>query len=261
MQNSELKPVFDNSPKKSFSRNEFGLLEVNYVFNDDSTVNWKSMIPPQYLYVNPDMKRRDKLEKKYGKTYSEINPVEDKVEDIDLIQLLGAAKYLLRLRGYKSLRYVIKESTEHYASVSCSIVFNGNYETQMQDVEFSENACAHPGNTNGFGQKYLLEMATNRAFARCVRNFLNINIVSKEELGADTSSDGLATDNPNAAISPHAVLATKLKERGFDLTSLKKSIKKYPDLGLDSDTITKLEDIPVSKVWNLISKIQEKEKK
>ena len=186
VENSEFKPV---------KRNQFGLIEgINYKFNNEGLVDWKAMIPSQFLYVNNDPKRKAKIEKKYGKPIEEIDPINDKVEESDLVQLLGATKYLLRLRGYREVNYSIKESSDTFASVTCSIKFTPNFESEGNSQIYSENACAHPNNTNFLTKQYLLEMATNRALCRCVRNYLGINIVSKEELGAAIEEENIQTN-------------------------------------------------------------------
>ena len=41
-------------------------------------------------------------------------------------------------------------------------------------------------NTSSFAQKFLETIAANRAFVRCVRNFLNVHIVGADEI--DTSN-------------------------------------------------------------------------
>ena len=87
-------------PPKFYERNEYGLLEgMEYKFKEDGSVDWKGMVDPKFLYLNPDTRRRSKLETKYNKKFEEIKPIEDKVDDIDLVISLGGLKALLRLRG------------------------------------------------------------------------------------------------------------------------------------------------------------------
>lgn len=168
---------------KLIKRNENGLIEgIEYKFTNDGLIDWRAMIPAQYLYINNDPKNRERIEKTYGKPYNEIDIIKDKVKDSDLVILLGGLRYIAKLRGTKSVSYNIKEANPEYAAVNCKIVFRGSYETENEDFSYEENACATLSNTNNFAQKYLVEICTNRAFARCVRNASNIFIVSKEEL-------------------------------------------------------------------------------
>ena len=63
-----------------------------------------------------------------------------------------------------------------------------NYETGGQPVSFSAIGDASLSNTFDFAQNYLAAIAENRAFVRCVRNFLKINIVAKDEIGPSNSA-------------------------------------------------------------------------
>lgn len=243
----------NNTPKAVSSRNEFGLLDnIDYIFNEDSTINWKKMIPVEFLYVNPDLAKRDKIEKKYGKPYAEIKPIEDNVEDTDLIQLLGAAKYLLRIYGYNSIHYTVVESNENYAAVNCKIDFIGNYLTQGRPVSFEDCACAHGANTANFATKYLIEMATNRAFVRCLRNFMGISIISREELGATISEP----EQPKSVMAPARQL--KLLE---DIMGAKGVLWKHLEDKMKTENTYKEEyksvnDLPKDLVFQFIERLK-----
>jgi len=243
---------------KRIEYDENGLQKgIQYYFNEDGGVDWKRMIPLQFLYINNDFKNRAKIEKKYGKPYEEIDIIKDKVEDIDLIQNLGAAKYLLKLRGFTDIQYNIKEATENYAAVNCRIVFRGNYESLNEPVPFEDNACATPNNTNGFGQKYLLEMSTNRAFVRCVRNACSISIVNKEELFSGSSME--ESNNNSSSIDPQVEnlikkLEKDLNDRGITFEQLKnKLIKENTDGAADFKS---LRDIGKDVLFNMAERIK-----
>lgn len=235
---------------KNLDRNNNGLIEgIEYVFNEKGMISWKDMVSPEFLYVNPDIKRRKKIEEKYNKQYSEIHPIDDKVEDQDLIIMLGGLKELLKIRGYKNVKYNVVHASLDYAAVSCVIDFIGNYETEGKDISFSENACAHQGNTTNFAQNYLLEIATNRALARCIRNFLNINIVSKEELGAMIAPQ--EEDSKIIAPNPHVVLNKLVTDRSLSVSDLKKLIDK------PNESWNSIEDIPKSQAFAIIVKLKQ----
>lgn len=229
---------------KKIDRDENGLIiGIDYIFDENGLVSWKDMVSPMFLYVNPDPKKRKKIEEKYKKAYSEIIPSVDKVDDQDLIIMLGGLKQLLRLRGFEKVCYNIKESNENYAAVSCSIVFSPTFESEFKSQEYTENACAHPANTMSFAQNYLLEIATNRALARCIRNYLNINIVSKEELSAASSTE---EESKIIAPNPHPILEKMLIERKIDINELKKLVKQ-PDA-----TWTNINDISRVQAFSII---------
>ena len=214
-------PIIENKsiPPKITKRNEFGLIEgINYVFQEDGGVNWKAMVDPKFLYLNPDMKRRNKIETKYGKKFEEIKPLEDKVDDTDLVISLGGIRQLAKLRGVSSVHHTIKESNEHYASVNCVVYFIPSYESEGREIRYSDNACAHFDNTNGFGKSYLLEICSNRSFCRCIRAYLNLSIVSAEELGGQTngsseSQEDMATTLLKDTMAQHGVTWEKIQSK------------------------------------------------
>ena len=210
---------------KKLEIDENGLIKnLKYHFTEEGLVDWKSMIPVKYLYINNDIKNRARIEKKYNKNYNQIDIINDKVEDSDLVQLLAGVKFLLKIRRYLDIKYTIKEANENYAAVNCRIVYAPNFESQNQPIAFEDNACAHGNNTNGFGQQYLLEMATNRALCRCVRSFLSINIVSKEEL-QNESNDNFKS---NGAVENNfaKVLSELMVKKKIDWPKIADKLKK-----------------------------------
>lgn len=240
---------------KEITRNKNGLIEgFEYKFTEEGLIDWRGMIPSKYLYINPSNKTR--IEKKYGKPYDELDPINDKIEDIDLVQLLAATKYLLRLRGYESVESLIKESNENYASVNCKIKFVPNFETEGRVIIYSENACANLQNTNGFGQKYLVEMATNRALARCTRNFLNINIVSKEELSGGNEYESNQNSNDSQVTALIEKVDREMKKRNISFEQLKNVILIGKDKLQGAENFKSLEDCPRDKLFNLYDRLK-----
>ena len=116
-------------------------------------------------------------------------------------------------------------------------------------------------NTNGFGQNYLVEMAENRSFCRCVRNFLKINIVSWDELAgaqAGQPSAPATTNSPNSvagnSAKPSFLLARKMKEKGLTFEQVLGKIQKE-SLVDNPDSITELDDIPKNVTFKLIERM------
>jgi hypothetical protein len=235
---------------KKTEYDENGLVkDIQYFFTESGGVDWKKMIPPQFLYVNNDPKNREKLEKKYNKPYEKIDPINDKVEDVDLIQTLGAAKYLLRLRGFTDIRYIIKESNENYAAVNCRIIFRGNYESLNELIPFEDNACATLNNTNGFGQRYLLEMATNRALVRCIRNACNIGIVNKEEIFSGYTEES----TPVASNKQVKLLAELMDKKKIRWEHIVDKLKKENTW---KETYASINDLEKDMIFQLIERIK-----
>ena len=197
-----------SSPDK-YKRNEHGLLEsVDYIFNEDGSVNWRAMIKPEHLYPNKDWFEYRKI------------PVPDSVEglhDNQLLIKLSGIKELARLRGFHNVTYDISESSDDRVVVQCMINWIQNYENNNSaTVTFASIANATTNNTNGFAAKFLECIAENRAFVRCVRNFLNVHIVGGDEIDSSKNKDKpIESSNTSKShdITPQGILAKNLKEK------------------------------------------------
>lgn len=231
-------------PPKTFSRNEFGLLEnppIPYVYNEDGSVNWRKMIRSEFLVPNRQRTQETDI---------------SKLEDKDLLILLGGIKELAQIRGFTSVNYSIPSAGPTYVLAACTIYWSSNYETNGKEIIFEALADASPDNTQSFARNYLAAIAENRAFVRCVRNFLKINIVGQDEIGAKANFEELAPESP---LSPTAVLSNLMKEKNISLDDLKKKLskEKYEKV----DEITALSDIPKPKIFELIDRIKKSSSK
>lgn len=241
---------YNNIPPILVKRNEFGLLEnVNYVFNEDSSINWRAMVPTELLYINQQY--RKELETKYNKKLEELDIVNDKIEDKYLILKLAATRYLLNLRGYTEVNYEIRTATDTYAAVKCYISFVSCYENCNLYIAYSDCACATFDNTNGFGQKYLVEMASNRALARAVRSFLNISIVSQAELSGNKESN--YSESAESTPNIYVLFQNALDRKGKGLPDIKKRMQEE---GENVDHINKITDIPENKVFEFLERVK-----
>lgn len=235
--------TINNVPPYPWKRNEYGLLEhVNYIFNEDGSVNWRKMIKPEFLVPKKGIEETDV----------------SKLEDKQLLILLGGIKDLARKRGYS---YVCHDSlyvVPGYVALKTSIQWVGNYETDNAEVTFSSCADAHKGNTTGFTQEHLAAMAENRAFCRCVRNFLNINIVSREEISDETPA--IETNN---GVQPRNILAGLLKNNNISFENLKNRLIKEEIE--NSENWESIKDIPTDQIFQIMDVVQrrldEKKKK
>lgn len=246
----------------SFKRNEHGLLPgVTYVYNPDGGINYKAMVDPKYLVIQRG-KEKDVFDK-HGES-PDLRLVDDKA----LMILLGGIKDLARIRGINSCTQKVDISTPEIATVTCTIEFVGNYETDGQSVTFSDVGSAGLNNTMGFGQLYLAAIAANRAFVRTVRNFLGINIVAQDELKAGDTPDETPSssgDRPDG----YRILQAKVEDKNAKLKpgvakltfeDIKKgACTKYrTDITLsDPEKWTDWKDIPPLDAWALLGKLKE----
>ena len=229
------------TPPKLVTRNNYGLIEdqtLNYVFNDDGTINWRKMVKVEHLVPN-----RQKTQE------TDVSKLQDK----DLLILLGGIKELAQIRGYTSVEYKVVAASENYFATSCRITWLPNYETGGKEVIFESLADATLNNTKSFARFFLAAIAENRAFVRCVRNFLKINIVSQEELGDAKLLDDSSSINENPT-SPQLLLEKVMKEKGINFDTLKKRLIKDKFDGAENfNTIT---DISKVKIFELIDRIK-----
>ncbi len=225
---------------KTPKRDAKGLLDsVDYVFNEDGAIDWRAMIKDQYLVPN-----REKT------SVTDIS----KLKDNELIILLGGIKELSQIRGLTSVTYDVKCPSSDYVVATCSIDWIPNYETEGQAITFSAIGDASPNNTKSFARNFLGPIAENRAFVRCVRNFLKINIVGQEELGEGKFFQPQEQDQEQAVISPHSLLESAMKEKKVSLANLKKRLEDENYEG--ANDISSISDISKVKVFELIERIK-----
>lgn len=173
------------TPKK-IERDELGLVRgLNYIFDESGKVIWRKLIKNEFLVPN-----KDKTEA------TDVSQIEDK----DLLILLGGIKELADIRGYKSVSYKVISASQDYCCVVCKILWQPNYETEFQEIEFESIADASFNNTESFAKLYLASIAENRAFVRCVRNFLRINIVGKDEVGVTKNNKKILNEDKQVSL-------------------------------------------------------------
>lgn len=229
------KDSFSNSVK----RDPNGLLEgVDYLLNEEGLIDWRAMIKTQHLV--PDRNKTQETDV-------------TKLPDNQLIILLGGIKELAQIRGYTSVKYDVKCPSSDYVVAVCSINWIPNYESEGQRITFSAIGDASPNNTKSFARNFLGPIAENRAFVRCVRNFLKINIVSQEELG-DSHSKNNKDSEECSVLSPHGMLEAAMKSKSISFSNILKRLKDEKFENLES--ITSIEDIPKIKVFELIERIK-----
>lgn len=241
-----------NDQLSKFNRDNYGLLEcVDYIFNQDNTINWRSMINKEHLVPN-----RDAFKNKKDINLKEIDI--STLADNQLLILLAGIKELAQTRGYKNVRYDVIQAQPDYVAVKCTIDWLPNYETNMQEVSFSALADAHLDNTKDFAKNFLMAIAENRAFIRAVRSFLKINIVGNDEMGKTTHVDTELENSVNAT-QPIALLEKTMEEYKISFEQIKeRAIQKKMD---GAENWTSINDISPLSMFTIISGIKNKNKK
>ena len=232
-------------------RDKDGLItepKVEYSFDENGFIDWRKMLNDEWLYPNPT---------KYPAS-ADVS----KLKDSDLCVLLQGYKELAQVRGYTDVTYDVTSPSPDYVIATCTITWKPNYETENEAVIFSAIGDASPANINGFGALYLGPMAENRAFVRCVRNFLKIGIVGRDELAgnvggapkvATPAQASLVTESVSSA-DPHAVLSTLMSEKGVTIEALVKRLK--DEEYSKADRITTVKQIPKVKTFELIERLK-----
>ena len=243
-----------------YKRNEHGLLEnVDYEFNEDGSVNWRAMIKEEFLYPNKDW---------FTSRKKDVPNSVECLSDKQLLIMLGGIKELAKMRGYSTVAFDVTQPSDGYVCARCTINWDKNYETQ-DEVAYQDYANATLANTDNFCAKFLETIACNRAFVRCVRNYLNIHIVGADEIdkskGAnnsntveyDSSSDAVMLPlTPSGALQK--ALGDKLGDSSFDSfkTFLRQLWKDDAYRNEDAKDWSSYEDLPAKECRKIISIIK-----
>lgn len=231
-------------------RDEDGLIAgsgVSYAFDENGFIDWRKMLDDKWLYPNPTKNLK-------------VTDV-SKLDDNDLCVLLQGYKEIAQVRGFTNVKYDVSAPSSDYVVATCSIDWIANYETEGSPVTFSAIGDASPNNTNGFGALYLGPMAENRAFVRCVRSFLKIGIVGRDELAANaaasrpvTARASVSTEDKGSSADPIAMLSSLMEEKGVTFASVKKRLveEEYEN----ADKIQGINQIPKIKAFELIERLK-----
>ena len=226
-----------------------GLLSnVEYTFNEDGSINWRAMVKAEHLYPNKDWFELRKLE---------MPPTVEGLADNQLLIKLGGLKDLAKMRGFNSVSYEVVKSERDYVVVKCKINWIGNFETSGICVEFEDMANASLENTNDFCAKFLETIATNRAFVRCVRNFLNIHIVGDDEIDKSKSKSKVYENSEQVQIdgdiSPQNLLRNHAVKK-LSISNFEDFKQKLRDMWLSESYQN-----PEAKSWNSFKDIPARE--
>jgi hypothetical protein len=215
----------------------------------NSTIDWRKLVNPKYLV--PNMSKVP-----HGTAQKSLNVEE--LDDSQLLILLAGIKDLASLRGFSSVTYHVHACSPQYVAVSCKIIWNPSPETNNLPVEFESLADAHLENTKSFAKDFLMAIAENRAFVRCVRNYLRINIVGSDEIGDPNKGEMPEVANVAVVSSTHpaSVLNDLMKKAGLTFETIKATMEKEGDV--DAKNWNATYDIPNKTIFSLIQRIRKK---
>ena len=242
------------------SRREDGLLSnINYKFDQYGFVDWKDMIPNDEVSLNREafLKKSTPIDVDSLKQ-EEIEELKLKASDHEKVIKIGGYKHLAFIRGYSSVETKVDYYGDKCVAV-CTITWVPNFESNFRPVITTGLADASPENTNVLSTKYLTAIAENRAFCRCVRNYLRINILGKDEMKFDmTDAVGEQMDIPAKTLTgPLAFLNKRLKDKKKSFADFQQYIlsnfsqSDFPG----ADTWEGIKDIPIDQANTLLEEV------
>lgn len=206
-----------------------------------NNIDWRSRIKPEFIVLNRE--KKDRLEKITGKPFGEIDP-QTVPDDYKLI-LLGGFRSVAEEKGFESAVADIITDTREYVTVKYTIKWSDG-------VTSTGFGNSHLGNTDSFMSNFLVTSAENRAFVRCVRNYLKIPIMGKDEIDPE-ASEKPQPQKAFAGISPINILKSKLDEKGRTFEQFQLW---YAGINPAANTWMSYSDIPVSEVHTILAKLK-----
>lgn len=204
---------------KQVERNSLGLFDhLDYPANSYGFVDWRKMIPQEFLFIN---------ESWFKEHQKEVPDSIEKCDDSQILIKLAGIKWLARVRGYTSVEFLHQTVEDNGCIAKCTIQWIPNFENP-EGVRYAEIGSCRNGNADVFAKSYSESIAANRAFVRCVRNFLNINVVGEDEtVSPEISKEAeVATSITSASnVDPQSIFLKTAKESGLDFPKTVEFIK------------------------------------
>lgn len=239
------------STKKTVAKKSSEPTKKDYPRKDDGSIDWFAVIPEKFIVA------QDK---------SKSNVPVSELKDNEKMVLLGGWKYLLKERGYISKRDIIHTTTRDYVAITCEIIWQAHEDSGNKEQTYQASADSHFDNTDGFMQNFLTTNAQNRAFARCVREYLNIHVVGKDETNKATIDELLSMNQEDKTgtlsgltQTPHQALQNKLNKIGKGLNDAKKWLIFQDVLSKEeAEQIKDWKDIAVGHCYAIINYLTKK---
>jgi len=218
--------------------------KIEYKYNEFGKIDWLATLPRKFLVVN----RQKYVDK--DKTPPESI---DGLPDSDLLILLAGIRWLADTYGFSKLEYPVINSSPNHCTVVCSITWNPHPDNNDREIVSSGIGDATPDNTKSFARYYLGPIAENRAFTRCVRQFLQIPVLGAEEVG-DVKLENENHSNSNNLLDPVNTLSKIIENKG---KTPEKFLKRCVEIWNieEAKNWKTLNDIPKDKILGLIEKL------
>ena len=220
---------------------------------NEHEIDWFKKIKPEYIILSSSSKKI--LEEKYEMDFAEIQEKMQKgeleVEDKYKLILLDGLKDVARQHGYKSITYphtFISEDGSYVEKV-CRIEWGWGEKSCPSYCIFEDSADAHKNNTFSWYGDYLSTAATNRAFARCVRNFLGISILGADEIGSSKEDSNVNSVVESTPLQLHALLKEMAKIKGYNFESIKSEMIKSKQQKIDKAK-KQIQEVTKSKIYS-----------
>ena len=121
---------------------------------------------------------------------------------------------MAKMRGYCGVEFKVDNISDGYVTAKCTIHWHKNYESVNEySTSYEDVANATLANTDAFCAKFLETIACNRAFVRCVRNYLNIHIVGADEIDKSKGAAQAVESEAVAPITPVGLLQKTLRDK------------------------------------------------
>lgn len=233
-------------------RNYDGLIKnLQYKYDSYGFVDWRAMINPKHVVLN-----RNSVAKA-GLNYEALSDADREKflvewpDEKKIIKLAGF-KEVARLRGYNSVNNRVEQFGEKVIC-HCTIEWLPNCDGYFT---YTAAASASPANVAPEYSQALEAIACNRAFARAVRESLNIHVVSDEELDPNKVEEVSNAKIPST--HPRAQLIKKCGDMGIEFPAVKTMIV---GLGLDNIDIVSFDTIPGPTAMSVLDEVRKSQVK
>lgn len=229
--------IQEQNKLKRIVRNNDGLInDLAYPFDENGRIIWRKLIKNEHLVANKDKTQETDV---------------TKLDDKDILLLLSGFKELADIRGFNSINYEIINASPEFCAARCIISWIPSYESEGRTVVFESTADATFNNTSPIGSKYYLTTtAENRAFVRCVRNFLRIPILGRDEISFGGNNKPESSSSPNRQVR---LLDELMEKKHIKWEHIVDKLKKE---GTWKEEFTGTDTLPKDLTFSLIERIK-----